>query len=184
MKPSLVLATLVAGVAVAAVLAVAVLAAAPGPDYLDVAAWNARSLNDNAARLSVTTRDEIPRQPDAFIGAQPVVGLAWADLATRKAFVTTIHPVIGRDSHQNPDAWHAHTVTLASGATAPNDFCLASIDSTPTAGIQIHGSTMRVNVRQSELPVAPEAIDAAAGFTVVPDAACASGLAVLIRDAA
>jgi hypothetical protein len=179
-----VLATLVAGVLVAAVGAVAVLGAAPGPDYLDVSAWNASSQNDNAARLSVTTRGEIPRQPDAFIGAQPVVGLAWADLATSKAFVTTIHPVIGRDSHQNPDAWHAHTVTLAPGASAPNDFCLASIDSTPTAGIQIHGSTMTVNVRQSELPVAPEAIDAAVGFTVVPDAVCPSGLAVLVRAGA
>jgi hypothetical protein len=184
MTPRLLLTALVTGGAVAAVSAVAVLAAAPGPDYLDVAAWNASSPNDNAVRLSVTTRDEIPRQPDTFIGARPVVGFAWADLATRKAIVTTIHPVIGRDSHQNPDAWHAHTVTLASGATAPNDFCLASIDSTPTAGIQLHGSTMTVNVRRSELPAAAEEFDAAVGFTLEPDAACASGLAVLIRDAA
>jgi hypothetical protein len=179
-----VLTSVVAALAAASLGAVAVLAAAPGPDYLDVAAWNASSLNDNAARLSVTTRDEIPRHPDPFIGAQPVVGFAWADVQTLKAFVTTIHPVIGRDSHQNPDAWHAHTVTLAAGASAPNDFCLASIDSTPTAGIQVHGSTMTVNVRRSELPAAAEAFDAAVGFTLEPDAACASGLAVLIQDAA
>jgi hypothetical protein len=155
-----------------------VMAAAPGPEYLDVESFSAVSQNDNAARLSVTTGDRIPRQPDEFISSKLVVGLAWADLDTGKVFVTTIHPVIGRDSHQNPDAWHAHTVTVSGGATPPNDFCVVSIDSTPTAGIQIHGDTMRVNVHHSKLPVAPEDFDAAAGFTLEADAACASGLAV------
>ena len=92
--------------------------------------------------------------------------------------MVTIHPLIGRDSHQNPDAWHAHTVTVSGGATPPNDFCLVSIDSTPTAGIQIHGNTMDVNVRMSALPEAPSAFNAAAGFTLEQDPACASGLAV------
>jgi hypothetical protein len=182
MKGRLVLASVLAAAAAASVGAVAVVAAAPGPDYLAVEAFRASSLNHNAAQLSVTTGGEIPRRPDAFIGARPVVGFAWTDLQTGKAFVTTIHPLIGRDAHQNPDAWHAHTVTLAGGATAPNDFCLVSIDSTPTAGIQIHGSTMTVNVRQSELPFALEAFDAAVGFSVEADAACDSGLAVVIRN--
>lgn len=184
MKARLVFAAVVAALAAASIGAVVVLAAAPGPGYLDVVTWNATSVNDNAARLSVTTRGDIPRRPDAFIGARPVVGFAWADLDTGKAFVTTIHPVIGRDSHQNPDGWHAHTVTVAGGAMPPNDLCLASIDSTPTAGIQIHGSKMRANVRQSELPVAPAAFDVVVGFSLEADAACASGLAVLIRDTA
>jgi hypothetical protein len=46
--------------------------------------------------------------------------------------------------------------TLAGGATAPHDFCVASIDTTPTAGISM------------------------VGFTIQPDSACASGLAVQI----
>jgi hypothetical protein len=178
MRVKFIIAALLVALAAASVGAVTVLAAAPGPEYLDVESWTATSQNENAARLTVTTGGEIPRRADAFIGSKPVVGFAWADLATGKALVTTIHPLIGRDSHQNPDAWHAHTVTVAGGATAPNDFCLVSIDSSPTVGIQIHGETMNVNVRQAELPIPPEAVDAAAGFTLEPDAACATGLGV------
>lgn len=178
MKGRFVIAAIVGGLAAASLGAVAVLAAGPGPDYLEVASWSAGSQNDNAARLSVTTGGEIPRRPDAFIGSNPVGGLAWADLDAGKVFATTIHPVLGRDSHQSPDGWHAHTATLAGGATPPNDFCVASIDSTPTAGIQIQDDTMTVNVRADELPVAASAFDAAVGFTIQPDAACPSGLAV------
>ena len=170
----------VALVTVAMVGAQAVTASLAGPAYLAVTSFTAVSQNGETAKLSVTTKGAIPRQPDSFINSNPVVGLAWADLDTGKVLVTTIHPVIGRDSQQNPDSWHAHTATLTGGATAPHDFCVASIDSTPTAGISIHGATMNVNVRKSSLPVAPEAFDTAVGFTIQPDTACASGLAVQI----
>jgi hypothetical protein len=177
MKRRLLLVT--AGAVLIALIATgAVLAAAPGPEYLDVDSFSAVSQNHNAARLSVTTGDDIPRKPDAFINSKLVVGLAWADLDTGKVFATTIHPVLGRDSHQNPDSWHAHTATVTGGATPPNDFCVVSIDSTPTAGIQLRGNVMKVNVQEWKLPVAPEDFDAAAGFTLEPDDACASGLAV------
>ena len=170
----------------AALAAVGVVAASlPGPAYLAVESFSAEAAgDDNRVKLSATVNGEIPRRPDAFIddAANLVVGLAWADLQSSQALVTTIHPVIGRDSHQNPDAWHAHTVRLAGGASAPNDFCLAAISSTPTAGIQIHGSEMRVNLAAEDLPFAASAIDAAVGFTVHPDAACAaSGLGVRVR---
>jgi hypothetical protein len=157
-----------------------VTASVSGPAYLAVTSMTALSQNAETAKLSVTTRAAIPRQPNAFINSNPVVGLAWADLNTGKVFVTTIHPVIGRDSNQNPAGWHAHTATLIGGATSPHDFCVKSIDSTPTAGISIHGNTMDINVRKSALPVAPAAFDAAVGFTLQPDAACASRLAVQI----
>jgi len=164
----------------AAVIAVGLaVAATPGPDYLDVTSWTASAKGSPTARLTATTKATIPRQPDSFIRSNPVVGLAWVDVQTSKAFVVTIHPVIGRDSRQNPRAWHAHTVTLAGGATAPNDFCLAAINSTPTAGISIHGATMKVNARRSSLPVPPAALDVAVGFTLQTDGACsASGLGV------
>jgi hypothetical protein len=162
----------------AAILAGLALASAPGPDYLSVVSSSATAKNHHQARLAVTTKAAIPRHPDAFIRSNPVVGFAWVDVATSKAFVVTIHPVIGRDSHQNPRGWHAHTVTLSGGATAPNDFCLASIDSSPTAGISIHGKTMKVNVRASKLPVAASAFDLATGFTLQHDTACTSGLGV------
>jgi len=155
-------------------------AATPGPDYLDVTTWTAAAQNKSTAQLSATTKSSIPRRPDLFIRSNPVVGLAWVDSQTSKAFVVTIHPVLGRDSHQNPRAWHAHTVTLAGGATSPNDFCLVAITSTPTAGISIHGATMQTNVRRSALPVSPAAFDAAVGFTLQTDGACASGLGVRV----
>ena len=69
------------------------------------------------------------------------MGIAWADLDLGTAVVATIHPMLGRDSHQRLDAWHVHTVQLTGGATAPNDFCLVAVSSTPNAGIQIQGST-------------------------------------------
>jgi hypothetical protein len=166
---------------VAAVFAALVgfaVAAAPGPDYLEVTSWHAVAKSKSAAWLDATTKASIPRHPNTFIRSNPVVGIAWADLQTGKAFVVTIHPVIGRDSHQNPRAWHAHTVTLASGATAPNDFCLAAINSSPTAGIAFQGAAVTINVRASVLPVTTSAFDTAVGFTVQADAACASHLGV------
>jgi hypothetical protein len=163
--------------AFAAVVGFAI-AAAPGPDYLDVTSWQAVSKNKSTVMLSATTKAGIPRHPDAFIRSNPVVGIAWADLQTGKVFVVTIHPVIGRDSHQNPQAWHAHTAQLTAGATAPNDFCLGAITSSPTAGIAIQGATVTVNTRASALPVATSAFDVAAGFTVQTDPACASRLGV------
>jgi hypothetical protein len=165
---------------VAAIVAGLAPASASGPDYLSVVSFKAASQSKITAKLAVTTKAAIPRHANAFIRSNPVVGFAWVDLGTSKAFVTTIHPVLGRDSHQNPRAWHAHTVTLSGGATAPNDFCLASINSTPTAGISIFGKAMRVNVRKSKLPVAPAAFDLATGFTVQHDSACTSGLAVRV----
>src|SRR2546422_566883 len=157
-------ATLAACALGAAILVGLAPASASGPAYLRVASFTATSHNKAAARLSVRTDAAIPRHPNAFIRSNLVVGFAWVDAATGRAFVTTIHPRIGRDSRQNPRAWHAHTVTLSGGATPPNDFCLASIDSSPTAGISIHGATMRVNVRKSKLPAAPQTLTLATGF--------------------
>ena len=180
MKTRLPLAIAIGTLAAAMFGAVATLGSGSGPGYAAVTEFSAAAQNGNLARLSVTVDGTIPRNPDAFIGSHAVVGLAWADLDTGKVFVTTIHPVLGRDSHQNPDAWHAHTATLGGGATSPNDFCVLSIDSTPTAGIAIQRNTMWVNVALDDLPVAPSAFDAAVGFTIEPDAACGSGLAVRV----
>lgn len=170
--------------AVTALLCATVVAAAfastPGPSYLSVSSWKAASKSKGTAVLSVTTKASIPVHPNAFIRSNPVVGFAWVDTQTSTAFVATIHPAIGRDSNQNPRAWHGHTVTLTTGATAPDDFCLGSIASTPTVGLSIHGSTMKINVRKSRLPVATTAFDLATGFTVQVDHACTSGLGVRV----
>jgi hypothetical protein len=164
-----------------------VMATASGPDYVTVTSWSASAQNANRVRLTATTDGTIPKRPESFINANAIVGLAWADLGTGTAVVATIHPVIGRDSNQRPDAWHVHTVQLAGGATAPNDFCLVAVLTTPTAGINIQGSTMSLAMSASDMPdpgsgpIAVAAIDAAVGFTVHGDDACGSGLGVRLR---
>jgi uncharacterized membrane protein len=50
-----------------------VTASVSGPAYLAVTSMTAMSQSAETAKLSVTTRAAIPRQPDAFINANPVV---------------------------------------------------------------------------------------------------------------
>ena len=160
-------------------------AAEAGPPYLAVDSWSADAIGTNQVRLAATTNGAIPKSPDDFIGSNVIVGIAWADLGTGTALVATIHPVLGRDSNQRPDQWHLHTVQLAGGATAPNDFCLVAVTSTPTAGISIKGSTIAIQLDASKLPdgVGAGDIDAAVGFTVHGgDAGCATTLGVRIRN--
>src|SRR6185503_1889165 len=132
--------------AVAAVLITTQLAFASisAPAWAVVSYFDVKS-NSGITMLSLATGGDIPRKPDEFVSSNAVGGFAWADLDTGKVFVTTIHPVLGRDSHQNPDSWHAHTASLSFSDGNPN-FCVESIDSTPTAGISISGSNMKVNV--------------------------------------
>jgi len=160
----------------------------PGPAYLAVQSYTANAQGPNAVKLSASTNADIPKLTDAFIAAQLIVGIAWADLDSGTAVVATIHPMLGRDSHQRPDAWHVHTVQLAGGATAPNDFCLVSVSSTPNAGIQIQGSQLSLVLSSWEMPIVSGApltaddIDASVGFTVhTGDAGCVTGLGVRVR---
>lgn len=161
----------------------------PGPAYLAVQSSSANAQGPNAVKLSAYTNADIPKLTDAFIAAQLIVGIAWADLDSGTAVVATIHPMLGRDSHQRPDAWHVHTVQLAGGATAPNDFCLVSVSSTPNAGIQIQGSKLSLVLSRWEMPIVdgapitPDDIDASVGFTVhTGDAGCVTGLGVRVRN--
>lgn len=152
-----------------------------GPGYITVDDWSADAASSNTVRLSATTNGSIPKQPDGFINGNAIVGIAWADLGTGTALVATIHPAIGRDSNQRPDQWHLHTVRLTGGATAPNDFCLVTVATTPTAGLRIQGSTMTIDIAADELPVPFGDLDAAVGFTVHGDGACGSGFGVRLR---
>ena len=159
-----------------------------GPAYLAVSDWSAGAVGSNTVRLSATTNGAIPKRADQFINDNVIVGIAWADLGTGTALVATIHPTLGRDSNQRPDSWHLHTVQLAGGATGQNDFCLVSVNSTPTAGIAIDGSSMTIYLSASKLPdggdgpISVGDLDAAVGFTVHGgDAGCATGLGVRVR---
>ena len=177
-----------AGVAANLALAAVVAGAQAGPAYLAVSGWSADAVGPSNVRLSASTNGAIPKRADQFINDNVIVGIAWADLGTGTALVATIHPTLGRDSAQRPDSWHLHTVQLAGGATAPNDFCLVSVNSTPTGGIAIQGDSMTINLAASKLPDAGAGpisvgdLDAAVGFTVHGgDAGCATGLGVRVR---
>ena len=86
------------GLVVSAMLPLLAGASAAGPAYLAEVSFTAKAQQGHLAKLSVTTGATIPRHPDAFIRSNPVVGFAWVDVGTSKAFVATIHPAIGRDA--------------------------------------------------------------------------------------
>ncbi len=186
----LAIATVIGAIGIAAVLLMATLPVITQMAYASVAApvsymsgvtGSGTSVNANTAKFTVSTSGTIPKTPDGFISSNIAVGYAWADVSTGKALVAAIHPTF-KDSTQNPHLWHTHTVTLTGGATTPNDFCVVSVDSSPTAGIAITGSSMTVNIAQSDLPTGetPSSLSAVVGFSLQSDTGCTSTLAVLI----
>ena len=96
--------------------------------------------------------------------------------------MAVIHPLIGRDSNQNPDNWHTHPVQLTAGA-GTSTFCIVSIG-TSQGGIALHGAELRVSVAARQAGVAASELDVAASFIVEGNSACTgSGLGVVVLDA-
>lgn len=149
------------------------------PSYTQLDAAAAEG-NQGALHLSIEAGGAIPRFPDEFIRSVAVFGYAWVDGDIGGGVVAVIHPLIGRDSRQNPDGWHTHPVQL----TAPGsfNFCIVSIG-TSQGGISIQGDRMRVNMARQQAGLSAEALDVAAAFVVRPDAGCASGLGVEVLAA-
>jgi len=146
------------------------------PDYTTVEGADAAS-SGGALKLEANVAGGIPRLADTYISGVAVFGYAWADLGTGRGIVAVIHPAIGRDSNQNPDAWHTHPVQLAGGAGTSN-FCIVSIG-TSQAGIAIVGDVIRVNIAQAQAGLSSGDLDVAAAFIVQPEAGCAAtGLGV------
>ena len=154
----------------------AALAIISGPSYLTVSSAGVGCCRgDKMILLDVTTGGDIPRQPTDFIKSHLVAGIVWTNSDYSKAFMAVIHPVLGRDSNQNPDSWHLHTATLSSGAGSA-DFCVVSIDSNPKAGIKIKGDTMNISAKQSDVPLTVGNLGLSDGFVIDPEPACSSGL--------
>jgi hypothetical protein len=151
------------------------------PAYGTLDGASARS-TPGSLHLSVDAGGAIPRQPDAFIQSVAVFGYAWADLDTGNGLVAVIHPVIGRDSRQNPDGWHTHPVQLA-GGTAASNFCAVSIGGSQ-GGIAIQDDALGTNLSLHWGGLDTSALDVAAAFIVQADAACtATGLGVVVLGA-
>jgi len=135
-------------------------------------------------KLSVTAGADIPRFPDALANSVLVFGYAWADLDTGDVVLATIHPTIGRDSHQNPDAWHPHPGVLGLGEDqgSSSDFCVLSLG-TAQGGIKIKGDTLNLNIASNQAGVSVDDLDGAVGFVVVADGDCGSTLVVNVTAA-
>lgn len=148
---------------------------------LDAAAGSGTA---GSLHLQVDASGPIPRFPDQFISSVAVFGYAWADLDTGKAIVAVIHPVIGRDSRQNPDGWHTHPVQLGAGTkpSGSSDFCIVSIGRSQ-GGISIHEDLLQLQMAAHWAGTSAVSLDVAASFTVQADAGCASGLGVAVIDA-
>jgi len=155
--------------------------AAAVPGYTTIESAGAAVVG-GSLKLEADAAGEIPRLTDTYIGGVAVFGYAWADLGTGQAIVAVIHPAIGRDSNQNPDAWHTHPVQLAAGAGASN-FCIVSLG-TSQAGIAIVGDEIRVNIAEHQAGLSADDLDVAAAFIVQPEGGCpATGLGVKILSA-
>jgi len=146
-------------------------AMAAGPEtWQHVTSSSVNSKNSQTSVLSVTASDNIPRHT-SVLG-----GFAWIYASgPNTAIVATSHSGV-RDSGQNPDGWHAHNVQLGS-AGSNSDACITGL-SDANVGLSIHGNTISMNVRNSELTGTLS--NGAAAFTIVPDTGCASGLGVVL----
>ena len=169
------------GLSLAAVFAVSMLGSAYAGRHAVVTSATADE-KDGSLRLSVTTGADIPRFPDGLANSVLVFGYAWADLDTGDVVLATIHPTIGRDSHQNPDAWHPHPGVLGQEGQS-SDFCVLSLG-TAQGGIKIKGDTLSLNIETSQTSVTLAGLDGAVGFKVFADAGCViTGLGVEVTAA-
>ena len=161
------------GASLAAVFAVFMIAPAmaTGPEtWQHVVSSSVNSKNTQTSVLSVSAAGSIP------IRTGVLGGFAWiyAD-GPNTAIVATTHSGV-RDSGQNPDGWHAHNVQLGS-AGQNSDACIVGL-SDANLGLSIHGKTLSMSVRNSELTGTLS--NNAAAFTIVPDTGCGSGLGVVL----
>jgi len=127
-------------------------------------------------KLSVTTGGDISRFPDALASSALVFGYAWVDLDTGDVVLATIHPNAGRDSNQNPDAWHPHPGVLGQEGQS-SDFCVTSLG-TAQGVIKIKGNTLSLNITTSQAGVSADDLDVAVAFKVVEDLDCDTELGV------
>ncbi len=129
-----------------------------------------KNAKGNSLKLTVTADDVITKDGSMFDDTtdKVVLGYAWVEGVVKdgkqNAFVTALHPLF-RDSNQNPDAWHSHSVKLRSVGGA--NFCLAVSDiGTTQAGISIKGNTMTVSTPLKQSGVDVDDLAVATSFTI------------------
>lgn len=140
--------------------------------YLEIVDAGVSPKNSQTTQLTITTTDDVPKR------TTDLAGFAWLyENGPNTAFAITTHNADVdedgkndvRDSHQNPDGWHAHNVVLA-GGTGQSTFCVTEIFDAPTSGISISGDSIKVNVRNSVLT--GELSSTSAAFNIIVDQDC------------
>ena len=144
----------------------AVDAAGSWKDLTDASA----SAKGNSLKLTVSTEGAITKDGSMFdeTSDKVVLGYAWVEGVVKdgkqNAFVTALHPLF-RDSNQNPDAWHSHSVKLR--AVGGPNFCLAFEDlGTTQAGISIKGNDLKVSTPLKQSGVDVDDLAVATSFTI------------------
>lgn len=125
------------GLVLSSILAVGLVGIPPAlaaPGYTNVTDQSAEQTNGKI-KLTVTTGDDIPRLPDDFINSVNGFGYAWIN-SDGKGIVAAIHPEF-KDSAQNPNAWHIHTVEVSGKCVDVGK---------SQGGVKIKGNTMTLQV--------------------------------------
>ena len=137
------------GVSLAAVFAMAMIVPVTASDsWLGVDDSNIVAKNKNTSTLTITATDDIPK--NAGEGVLAGFGWLYANGPDTVFAVTTHNPV--RDSHQNPDKWHAHNVVLGgSSDSSLADLCIHNLSGYVQAGISIKDNTMTINAGKNTL---------------------------------
>jgi len=119
-----------------------ILSASAQPAYTSVTGFSVTSQgNGNIFTFQVTAGGNIPHVADAYILSKGVFGYAWVD-SSGNVVAATIHPGI-KDSTQNPNNWHPHTVTLTAG-------CVTGLGA-PEGGLSITGNVLTLKLRASDV---------------------------------
>jgi len=127
-----------------------------------------------AFQLTIDATDAIPK--NAGVGVLGGFGWFYGSGPDSVFAVTTHNPV--RDSHQNPDHWHAHNV-VAGGTISPGsgtDACIVSLSGYVQAGISIKGDKMKINVPATTLS---GTLNQGAGAFHIVNNATACGVTIL-----
>jgi hypothetical protein len=149
---------LLLGISLAAVFAVSMIAVSAVEPWMSATGTSATKGNNFL--LTVDAADTVPKN------TQDLGGFAWAYAGGPYAlFAITTHQGV-RDSHQNPDHWHAHNVNIIPGTTT--DLCVTDLSDFVEAGISMKGDQVTVQISSQKLtgPIA----GFATGFEIVPNA--------------
>ena len=131
-----------------------------------------KNAKGNSLKLTITADGAITKDGSMFddTNNKVVLGYAWVEGVVKdgkqNAFVTALHPLF-RDSNQNPDAWHSHSVKLRAVGANGNLFCLAVGDiGTTQAGISIKGNDIKVSTPLKQSGVDFDDLAVATSFTI------------------